>query len=320
MVFSVSEKSHRVLLLVEGPKEEGPVFKSLAEKFDLPFDIVVYGTNIYDLYRRIRDDADGEGTSFLNLRDVLLERISRRVENLKGSLVNEGHEVSCDIDARRRELAELENDAKMLEHDFAYTYLIYDCDIQHHNPRGQAPSIDQSLDENLPVLKAMLEYFDDETDETVGKLYINYPMMESWRDANDVFDPDYQKALVSLDDLKLYKQLAGGKLLAGRKGSLIALGQNEEEREKSKRQFEQILRMMVFKLSHLHSGIWGGVDYRTYGLLSNGLNILDKEAALMRQQRIISVINTSLFAVMDYRGNMNGDFDRIMGETENAAV
>lgn len=316
----MSEKSHRVLLLVEGPREEEPVFKSLAEKFDLPFDIIVYGTNIYDLYRRIRDDADGNGTSFLNLRDVLLERVFRRIKDLRAELEMTGSNATQDLCERRCELAKLENDIKKLGQDFAYTYLIYDCDIQHHDPQAQAPSIDKSLDENLPVLKAMLEYFVDETDETVGKLYINYPMMESWRDANKVFDPDYQNAMVSLDAIKNYKQLVGAKALAGRKGTLTALGKGAEEKESAKKRLEQIIRMMVFKLNHLLTGTWSDMGYKTYAVQSNGSIVFDKEAALMRQQRIISVINTSMFVVLDYRGNKNGDFDRIMGEAENAIV
>ncbi len=31
----------------------------------------------------------------------------------------------------------------------------------------------------------MTEYFVDETDPTIGKLYINYPMMESYRDCDE---------------------------------------------------------------------------------------------------------------------------------------
>ncbi len=37
----------------------------------------------------------------------------------------------------------------------------------------------------------MVNYFVDETDPSIGKLYINYPMMESYRDCDTFFEEDY---------------------------------------------------------------------------------------------------------------------------------
>ena len=62
--------------------------------------------------------------------------------------------------------------------DFAEIYLFFDYDLQHKF---------LSLEEINSRLKDMLELFDDETSN--GKLYINYPMIESIR---------YTKELLSL--------------------------------------------------------------------------------------------------------------------------
>lgn len=55
----------------------------------------------------------------------------------------------------------------------------------------------------------MAEYFVDETDPSVGKLYINYPMMESYRDCDDFFDENYKSTMVSLPAILSYKKDVG---------------------------------------------------------------------------------------------------------------
>ena len=42
----------------------------------------------------------------------------------------------------------------------------------------------------------MLDFFNDETDQ--GKLFINYPMMESYRDCDAFFDENIEKAITSV--------------------------------------------------------------------------------------------------------------------------
>lgn len=69
--------------------------------------------------------------------------------------------------------------------DFAEIYLFFDYDLQHKF---------LSLEEINSRLKDMLELFDDETSN--GKLYINYPMIESIRYTKELPDRNYYQYTV----------------------------------------------------------------------------------------------------------------------------
>lgn len=75
------------------------------------------------------------------------------------------------------------------EDDFSEIYLIFDYDF--HNK-----SI--SLEQWNNNLKEMLEYFNDETRN--GKMYVNYPMVESIRYTKTLPDKDYYKYTVERNE------------------------------------------------------------------------------------------------------------------------
>lgn len=280
----------KALVIVEGASAETGLFGKLSEVFGLGIEIFVYGTNIYDLYHIVKRDMDQhEGECLLNIRDILLEKLKVREDHAK-----------TDADHQK-----IEKEREILNQDFAYTYLVYDCDIQHHQP-GEDPPIDELRDRNLPILEAMAKHFSDETDETVGKLYINYPMIESWRDADSCFDPAYAQAGVSLDEVKRYKEFASQRKLAGR-----GLRHSREE-------FESIVRMMVYKSSLIAGRGWTDCAYEEYRENADAENVLKIEADFMRDKRRISALNTSMFLSVDYKGRTL--FDEIMAGGRNETV
>ena len=61
----------------------------------------------------------------------------------------------------------------------------------------------------------MAEYFTNETDPSVGRLYINYPMMESFRYCNCFDDRDFLDAKIKIECIKDFKSLSSKKRLAG---------------------------------------------------------------------------------------------------------
>lgn len=81
--------------------------------------------------------------------------------------------------------------------DFAEIYLFFDYDLQHKFI---------PLEEINRRLKEMLELFDDETSN--GKLYINYPMIESIRYTKELPDENYYKYTVSYADCRNFKRLS----------------------------------------------------------------------------------------------------------------
>lgn len=78
------------------------------------------------------------------------------------------------------------------------TYLFFDYDFQNSQ---------LSLEEINERVKSMLEYFTDETDN--GKLYINYPMIESIRYTKELPDENYWSYVVSRAECHDFKRIAG---------------------------------------------------------------------------------------------------------------
>ena len=68
---------------------------------------------------------------------------------------------------------------KRLDTLFSQVFLFFDYDFQN---RIGAQKVNNILDE-------MLDFFDDETEN--GKLYINYPMIESLKYTKEIPDADY---------------------------------------------------------------------------------------------------------------------------------
>ena len=81
--------------------------------------------------------------------------------------------------------------------DFSEIYLFFDYDFQNKN---------LELAEINRQLKEMLSIFNDETE--YGKLYINYPMIESIRYTKELPDDKYYEYVVSRAECSGFKRLA----------------------------------------------------------------------------------------------------------------
>lgn len=82
--------------------------------------------------------------------------------------------------------------------DFMEIYLFFDYD-------GHQDNLSESEESVGDILEEMLETFSEETD--LGKLYINYPMVESLRDNNPPKEElCYRNCTINLADIKDYKR------------------------------------------------------------------------------------------------------------------
>lgn len=249
-----------ILIIVEGSKTEPNFFNRLSDVFGLKFDIYCLETNIYSLYKKMKEiDFNGD------IKDVL---------------------------------SEIHQDKKeMLSKKFAYTYLIFDCDA-HHSRKNESRTQEEIVLDNLAKLSEMAKYFVDETDPSIGKLYINYPMMESYRDCDTFFEEDYASAKVSIEELSTYKNRVAKKKL-----SSIHVDKYTKE------QFSSLILQNLYKLNIIHHKIWGKPNYDTYLKCSDSECILSEEKNLIVNEKFLSVINTSLFMITDFYGNRNGFYD-----------
>lgn len=137
----------------------------------------------------------------------------------------------------------------------------------------------------------MLDFFNDETDQ--GKLFINYPMMESYRDCDAFFDEKYKDRTVTLDTLFAgkYKNQVGKIILS-----------NVRTEKITRPDFDLLIRMNVFKLNWIESRNWNGMSYENFRDFSRQEQILKAEQVFSTTENALAVLNTLLFFPLDYFG------------------
>ncbi len=164
-----------ILFVFEGEKRERQIFETIEHLFfpTLQDKIInCYSSNIYSLYNEMTNN--GSITDPLFFKDI--------VHILK---------------ERNQSDAVLQN---ISSDDISETYLFFDYELQHEE-KGKGVTA-QEL--NIRV-KTLLNIFNDETGN--GKLYINYPTVESIRYTKELPDSNYNSYSVSKTVLKKFKSL-----------------------------------------------------------------------------------------------------------------
>ncbi|HAE53128.1 MAG TPA: hypothetical protein DCG30_07735 [Ruminococcus sp.] len=259
----------KILLIVEGENTEYKFFHRITEVFGINAQIFSVSTNLYSLYHKMKN-----------------------------------YDFQCDVKDVLREIVPSEEKKNMLKQKFTYTYLIFDSDLQNKAPsqREKETDISNLTDENFSKLKKMAEYFTDETDPSIGRLYINYPMMESYRYCDKFFDESFLTAQIELDKMAKFKSLASKKKLAG-----LQIERYE------KQDFSDLIRMNVLKLNVLsEESAHFSTPYNKYLDKSQQKLIAIKQQELAQHSKVINILNTSLFVVLDYYGNRDSFYDKLI--------
>ena len=146
----MSDRSN-ILFVVEGRKRERQLVERLAEVFGFSAKLYTVNGNIYSLYQAVKKDPYAE------IVQVLL-----------------GMDNS-------------ESDKTILANKFTDIFLVFDCDAQHTMNRDEVSSMSpkEIAQRNMMLIGEMAERFDESTDPLRGKLLVNYPMVESFRDCDD---------------------------------------------------------------------------------------------------------------------------------------
>lgn len=138
------------------------------------------------------------------------------------------------------------------EDDFSEVFLVFDYDF--HNK-------DVTLEQWNQNLKEMLDYFDDETKN--GKMYVNYPMVESIRYTKELPDKDYYKYTVKRDECLKIKgnPTSGFKYKAAEFSAYLGLdfiqiteSKTPEERDTVRKNWDYLKRQNVAKAHYLCDG------------------------------------------------------------------
>lgn len=267
----LENKTAKALVIVEGERLEPRFFRQFTKVYGIELDVYVVGANIYDLYNKLKDYEFN-----CNIKDILPD---------VGNVVDGMEEI--------------------LKQKFAYTYLVFDFDAHHREIGEESLDANVVIQNNIVKLREMSNYFTNETDPTIGRLYINYPMMESYRDCNTFFDEAYRDNVITVEDMPNYKRIAGQKKLAS-----VHIGKY------TKGNFSDLAKMNLFKLHKLTRNIWGEISYDEYIALSIAATVLHHQAKKIDAEGKIDVLNTSLFIAIDHFGNKDGFYDSLITSAE----
>ncbi|OQC14222.1 MAG: hypothetical protein BWX72_01422 [Firmicutes bacterium ADurb.Bin080] len=164
------------------------------------------------------------------------------------------------------------------ENTFAEIFLIFDFDSQDHRYASGK-------------LEKLIDLFNDETE--FGKLYINYPMMESFKDHSKDFNlDDYIGRQINTLSFKGEEY----------KKRVRQNGYKKDIQTYTKRHFYKLCYLNVAKENYIINGNKGYPSLDKYKEQINQREILRCQTQIMKSNKVIYVLNTSMNFILDYYG------------------
>lgn len=173
-----------ILFIFEGKKAEPTLYKTLKEifHFELKEEEILhyYCSNIFSLYDTIKEYGVFDGS--INLINVLKEEAAKHKE------------IKSDLDKIK------------YSYEVSEIFLFFDYDIRKQDEKNKL-----SIEEQNAKILELFSYFENESldSERNGiKLYINYPMIESYRFfKKELPDEDFKNYTFDLLSEKHFKQI-----------------------------------------------------------------------------------------------------------------
>lgn len=150
--------------------------------------------------------------------------------------------------------------------------MVFDFDPQHDHP-------------HFDTIRRMITYFNDSTLQ--GKLFLNYPMMQSYKHFDCLPCQSFENLEVTLKEIKSYKKLVGE----------ISILTNLSEYTYIT--YYSIAVHHLKKANKLVNGVYEMLDKDDY-LQLNFCSIFDFQLASFEKRKIVSVLNTCIFALIDF--------------------
>ncbi len=215
------------LFVFEG-KRESEFFDSIQKIFfpkeEGKFIYIDYRSSIYSLYSKLKEYDVFDGIRSSADTVYLLKKIlrDRADRSLENALVSDISEI----------------------------FLFFDYDFQEEH---------KSLNEINTQVWEMLNFFNNETE--AGKLYINYPMIESIRYTKHLPDNNYHQYTVLRKKCKFFKDLANEfSFYKSMEYILISNRENDKEERKqmrfnkAKQNWKYLIKMNVAKANYICTG------------------------------------------------------------------
>lgn len=212
------------------------------------------------LYRSFVGDKDSEFYVYNTNLHVLIS-----------SLFEDG-DLDDDLDLLRA-LRERDPDNDVLYGRYTDVYLVFDMDP--HDERFDPESI-----------RKMLNHFDDSADN--GKLFLNYPMLESFRHLRSLDDEGFVEREIHISDVPGYKEIVDRECCP----------QLKQLNSYDRGTFCAIIARNLEKAGVLVDGRKeiSIKDYLSWG----NTDIFDVQCEELRTKGMLYVLNTSVFIVVDY--------------------
>lgn len=243
-------KKQKILLIVEGSKQEVRLFKHLFKEYNLAlnYEIFPYRTNIYELYERMF----------------------------------KGNEDSLDTLDLIQILKSKDPDNMLLNDNFSDIILVFDYDPQDGGFSSEK-------------IELMLNYFNESTDN--GKLYINYPMVESFKHFISFPDETYKDRTVSMETLINcdYKRIVG-------KEAAIT-----DIRRFDKYLFTQVIIQNIMKSYYILKNKYCNDNIHDLYQNLDLSKILHIQNRLCIENNEFYVLNTCIFFITDYKFSLIDD-------------
>lgn len=182
-------------------------------------------------------------------------------------------EVEVDIRLVLRSYEDDERKKARLSERYTDTFLIFDCEPHHDCP-------------HFETIRQMLSVFSDSTSQ--GKLFINYPMMQSFKHLRNLPDEDFRERKVTIEECKKYKKLVGAE------STYTDIGKYD---------YPVFMSLAAHHLKKAHY-----ILRKSYTLPAQKdylkwqhVEIFDRQMELKEQKQWVYVLNTCIFLLADYK-------------------
>lgn len=162
---------------------------------------------------------------------------------------------------------------EILSQSYRDIFLIFDFEPQHNLT-------------HFDTVLRMLNYFSDSSNH--GKLYINYPMMQSYKHFALLPDDSFMNRKVTMDECKSYKKIVGD------------MSGFTDINTYSYITFISLIVHHLRKANYLITGKYVIPSCEEY-LSWNGAEVFDCQCNFLETKRYIYVLNTSIFLNVDFR-------------------
>ena len=195
-------------------------------------------------------------------------------ELMRAIYVKDRTPKDCDLLGILKESRTTSNKS-VLEYSYTDIYMLFDLDPHYH--------LYSEWKDKLPE---MLEWFSESS--LYGKLFINYPMMQSYQHIEDIDSNSFKNTYVEIDNFdgqdykKMVKKTCDPRLKA--------------PAHIKKKDMNRLLELNIMKVNQLHNRVWMVPDDLKDAL--NDCRILTEESSLMMNEGKMSVINTSVFCIL----------------------